>query len=108
MKGRVKEVLGILAGASLLTPVLALAATFADFTASIVTFVNTYVINLLYAIAFVGFLYGVFKYFFLESADEHARSEGKVFILWGLIGIAVLFTVWGLVRLLLNTFSLGG
>lgn len=105
-----KKIARVLALGILIVPVVASAQTslsFADFVTNIVQFVNDYVIKLLYAIAFVGFVWGLFKYFFLESADEHKRSEGRQFVLWGLIGLVVLFTVWSLVNMLLRTFSLG-
>lgn len=74
--------------------------TFADFTQTIVSLVDTAVIPLLYAIAFIGFLIGIVRYFFMGG--EEGRTHGKQFMLWSVVGFAVLFSVWGLVRLLLS------
>jgi hypothetical protein len=63
------------------------------------------VIQLLYAVAFVFFLYGIFKFFFAQQGDEKGRQAGKQFILYGLIGLFVLFSIWGLVNLLLSSIG---
>lgn len=72
-------------------------------TASIVTFVNTSVVPLLYAIAFLVFLVGMVRFFFIEG--EEARQKGKQLMLWGIIGFVVMFSVWGIVNLLLATIG---
>ncbi|HEX5774835.1 MAG TPA: hypothetical protein VFY28_02650, partial [Candidatus Paceibacterota bacterium] len=41
-------------------------------------------IPLLYALAFILFLIGVVRYFFMGG--EEARTKGKSFMLWGIIG----------------------
>jgi hypothetical protein len=60
------------------------------------------IVGVLTAVAFLLFIFGVFKYFFVKGADAKARAEGRGFILWGIIALAVLFSVWGLVRLVIN------
>jgi hypothetical protein len=77
--------------------------TFADFVYdTIVPMIDAVVVPFLYALAFLFFLYGVFKYFFSESDEK--RKEGRTFALWGVIALAVMFSVWGLVRVLLASF----
>ena len=75
-------------------------------TASIVTLVNTSVIPLIYALALVVFLIGMVRYFFIQQGEE-GREKGKQFMLWGIIGFVVMFSVWGIVNLLLATFGVG-
>lgn len=75
--------------------------TFAQFVASIASLVDKAIIPLLYALAFITFLIGMVRYFFLEGGEE-ARQKGKVFMLWGVIGFVVIFSVWGIVRLFLG------
>ncbi len=75
--------------------------TFADIVNNgIVPFIDGKVIPLLYALAFLLFTFGVFRYFF-TGGDEN-RETGRTFVLWGLIGFVVLFGVWGIIRLLLS------
>lgn len=84
----------------LLLPSFAHAASLKELTASIVTLVNTGVVPLFYAIAFILFLIGMVRFFFLGG--EEGREKGKTFMLWGIIGFVVMFSVWGIVRLLLT------
>lgn len=75
--------------------------TFADLVYTIIVpAVDRVVVPFLYAIAFIFFLWGVYSYFFNDN--EEKRKEGRQFALWGIIGFAVLFSVWGLVRLLMS------
>lgn len=79
--------------------------SFAEFVDEIIVpLFNDGIIPLLYALAFLFFLVGVVRYFFMGS--EENREKGKGMMLWGIIGLAVIFSVWGLVSLLLSTFSL--
>lgn len=69
----------------------------------LVPFIDGAIIPLLYALAFLFFLIGVARYAF--SYEEENRSKGKAFMLWGIIGFVVLFSVWGIVRLLLSALT---
>jgi len=82
----------------LLLPVAAHAASLAEFTEDIVKFVNESVVPLVYVIAFLVFMIGMLRYFFLEQGEE-GREKGKSLMLWGIIGFVVMFSVWGIVRL---------
>lgn len=98
-----KRILFLLAAG--FVPVVTHAASFKEFTDDVVSFVNTSVIPLLYALAFLVFMVGMVRFFFL-GGDE-GREKGKTFMLWGIIGFVVMFSVWGIVNLLLATFSIG-
>ena len=60
-------------------------------------------VPLLFSAAVVAFLYGVQKYI-LAGASEDKVKEGREMMIYGIIGLAVMFSVWGLVRLVINTF----
>lgn len=64
------------------------------------------VIGLLFALAMLYFFWGLFK-FISNTADEDGRAEGKRVIVNGLIGMAVMFSVFGIVRLIVNTLEIG-
>lgn len=68
----------------------------------IVPGVDAVVVPLLYALAFLFFLYGISKFFF--SASDTQRAEGRKFAIYAIIALAVMFSVWGLVRVLLDSF----
>lgn len=60
---------------------------------------------LVVALALFFFLWGVLKY--LRSAgDEGARKEGTAMMTYGIIALFVMVSVWGLVNVIKNTFTL--
>ena len=65
-----------------------------------------YVVPLLVALAVVGFIYGIIQYF-LYPDNEEKRKNGKSFMLWGLIALFVMVSIWGLVGILSNTLETG-
>ncbi|MBU0749938.1 pilin [Patescibacteria group bacterium] len=86
------------------TPLIVRAVTFREIVDStIVPFVDTAVLPLMYALAFLFFMIGMVRFFF--SSSEEAREQGKQHAFWGVIGLVVLFGVWGFVRLLLSTLG---
>jgi Type IV secretion system pilin len=62
-----------------------------------------YVIPLIFSIALVAFLWGIFQYFF-SGAEK--KEEAKDFLLYGIIGLFIMISVWGLVKILTSTFPL--
>ena len=63
------------------------------------------IILLLAAGAFVVFLWGVFQ-FVRDAADQNARAKGRQAILWGLVGLVIIFGAYGIINLALGTFNL--
>lgn len=74
----------------------------------ILRLINQVFIPLLFAIAFLVFLFGVYKYFILGGADSKSHEDGRKFILYGLVGFAIMVSVWGLVNIVTGTFGLEG
>ncbi len=70
--------------------------------------INYVAVPLLFAIAFIVFLYGVAQTYIFSRGDTKKVETGHQLILWGLIGFAVMISVWGLVNVVVNTFGLGG
>ncbi|MES2087473.1 MAG: hypothetical protein V4467_00615 [Patescibacteria group bacterium] len=50
-------------------------------------------------------IYGIFGYV-SQAADEEKRKEARDFIVWGIVGIFCMLSVWGLINILYNTFNL--
>lgn len=50
-------------------------------------------------------IWGIFTYL-THAAEEEKREEAKKFILWGIIGVFMMLSIWGFVNILINTFSL--
>lgn len=80
-------------------------ATLNNFLGRVVTQVIDPIILLLAAVAFVVFLWGVFE-FIAHAGDETKRKEGKSAILWGLVGLVIIFGAYGVINIALGTFNL--
>lgn len=63
------------------------------------------VIGLIFALAFVYFMWGVVQYA-LYPDDEGKKDKGKQTMIWGIIALTVMFSVYGLIRVVRNTFNL--
>jgi len=63
------------------------------------------VIPLIFALALVTFLWGAVNFFIINSDEEAKREQGKQFMLWGIVALAVMLSVWGLVEILTSTFG---
>lgn len=75
---------------------------------AVILFINQFLIPLLLSVAFLMFLFGVYKFFIAGGTSAEERQEGQKYVMWAVIGFAIIFSVWGLVWLILNTFRFGG
>jgi len=76
-----------------------------EFLKKVVVEIINPIILLLSAGAFVVFVWGVFE-FIKNAGDETKREEGKQGILWGLVGLVVIFGAYGLINMALDSFGL--
>lgn len=63
--------------------------------------INT-VIPFLVGLAVLVIIWGVFNYI-SGAGDEEKRAQAKQYIIWGVVGVFIMLSVWGLVNLLTNT-----
>ena len=78
-------------------------------TASTILYVINYVlVPVIFALAFIIFLWGVFKAYIWSRGDEAEVEKGHKFVWWGLIGFVIMISLWGLVNVVANTFGLAG
>ncbi len=75
------------------------------FVGRVVVQVINPLILLLAAGAFVLFIWGVFE-FIRQAGNQTAREEGKKAILWGIIGLVVIFGAYGIINFALGAFNL--
>ena len=61
------------------------------------------IVVFLIALAVVWFIWNVIKY--AMSSDEDGKDKAKSQMIWGIIAIAVIVSVWGLVAILQNIFG---
>ena len=60
------------------------------------------IVPVLIALGVVYFVYGVIT--FVVASDEEAKTTGRNRIIAGIIGLAVIIGMWGLVQVVKNTF----
>lgn len=108
-----KKALAISSGtlAALALPLITFAQTtvsnLSDVGTFVINFINGVIVPVLFAVAFIVFLWGAFDTFILGATNDTAKEKGKSLMLWGLIGFFVMVSVWGLVNLLTGTLSFG-
>lgn len=94
-----------LLAALLSTPLLALAQGYSSdlkgLVDYLVNFLKTSVLWLIFALAVIFFLWNILNY--LRKPDK-VQESGK-YILWGLIALTVMFTLYSLVGLIAETFN---
>ena len=66
--------------------------------------ISTTIIPLLFSLAVLIFIWGIIQYVIAED-DEGKRKKAKDTIVYGIIGLFVMISIWGLVRILGNTFG---
>ena len=74
---------------------------------------NTQIINpiivFMMALAILMFVWGVVEFLMNQGGgEEKAIANGKQHILWGLIGLLIMVSVFGIMRLIVNTFGIKG
>ena len=78
-----------------------------DFITKVDSLIINPLISLLFALAVVYFLYGVFK-FVSNQDNEEERLTGKKHMVWGIVGITIMMGVWTILGIVLNTFGITG
>lgn len=72
--------------------------TFKDYVTFLISLINNEIVPIILGLSLITFLWGAFRYYILHGADTNEREHARSFMLWGLIGMVLLFTVWGLVH----------
>jgi len=108
---RIKVLFSSLVSIFTLAPAFAFAAagdvpltSFGAFLQSLKGLMNM-VVPILIGLAVIVFLFGVLKFIF-NAGDEGKRTDGKWMMIYGIIGIVVMVSVWGLVSFVQTTFGL--
>ncbi len=76
--------------------------TLKDIADTIIQIVNL-LIPILISIALIAFFWGITKTIF-NSDSEEARTTGKKIMIYGLLSIFVITSLWGILSLAQNTF----
>jgi len=101
MKKGLKFILASAAGA---LPFVAFAQNITDLILQINGIINV-IIPFIVGLAVLVIIWGIFGYI-TGAGDEEKRGEAKQYIIWGVIGVFIMLSVWGLVNVVVNSFGL--
>ena len=76
------------------------------FIGNIISFINRILVPLVFAIAFLVFIWGMFQTFILGGGDEEKQSKGKQLMLYAIVGFVIMVSIWGIVNLVAGGFGL--
>lgn len=76
--------------------------TFNTFLAKVSANILTPIIELMFALATLVFFYGIFQS--LQEGKEQERYKSSIW--WGLVGMFIMLTVYGIIGLIKNTFDI--
>lgn len=76
-----------------------------DVIINIQIFINSTLIPFVIGIAVLIFIFGLFQ-FITAGGDEEKLKTARGTIIWGIVIIAVMISVWGLINLVVGTFGL--
>lgn len=63
------------------------------------------IIVMFFGLALAYFVFGVLR-FIAGGEQEEVRQKGRDHILWGLVGMGIMFSAWAILRMVTNTFSI--
>lgn len=67
-------------------------------------YILTPIVQLLFAVALGYFLFGLVEFLWKADRDD-ARSVGTQHMLWGVIGIAIMVSVYGIMKVICTTIG---
>ena len=82
--------------------------TLAQFFYGFIGFVNFVLVPFIFALAFLMFLWGVYRLFFKPEATKDDKAKAKSFLVYSLIGFFLMISFWGIVNIFIDSVGLGG
>ncbi|MEK7184792.1 MAG: pilin [Patescibacteria group bacterium] len=91
-----------------LSPSFALAQQLTDINsvAAKATNIGTLVVSLAVAFSVIWIIVNIVRY--LIAGGEEDRKKNGMNIVWGIVGLFLIFSIWGLVNILRNSFRTDG
>ena len=81
--------------------------TIATYLTTFADFLNKSVIPAIVAIAVLFFVWGVTKYFIMGATNEESREKGRQLVLWGILALVLILSLWGITNALVTSFGIG-
>jgi predicted PurR-regulated permease PerM len=61
----------------------------------------------LIAFAFLFFLWNVVRYFIIGGSNSESQEKARTLALWGILAFVVIFSLWGIIELLVDSLDFG-
>ncbi|MEY2664672.1 MAG: Type secretion system pilin [Candidatus Parcubacteria bacterium] len=90
-----------------LAPVAAFAQQIVDansLTTKLTNIGNT-VVTILISLGVIWIIVNIVRYLIIGAGNPESRATAGHSIIWGIVGLFVILSIWGLVKILSNTFS---
>jgi len=82
------------------------AGRFGELLGDILTLTNNILIPFILGIAFLFFVWGMFRYFIFGGANDEAKEQGKSLMVYATLGFVLIIVFWGIVNLLASSTGL--
>jgi len=79
--------------------------TIEQFLGNIVIHILQPLVGLMFVVALVIFFWGIVQFIGTSNTDE-GRETGKRNLVWGIVGILIMVSVYGIISILLGTFGI--
>jgi hypothetical protein len=80
-----------------------------EFVKAVVDAIVNPLLGLIFLAGFAYFLWGLTTFIIsLSTGDESKLKEGKQHMLWGIVGLVVMVSVYALIAMILATFGVEG
>ena len=96
----------ILISLAMAVPSFTFAAGVIDIIDAAFGLVNSVLIPLAFAVCLLYFFWGVAKYIRTGAGSDQAAEEGKRVMIWGIVGLFVAFSVWGIISFIQSELSI--
>ena len=87
-----------------ITEAAAIPASVLAFVGKINTLILNPIIALLFGLATCYFIYGVLQYIW-NPDNEEARAQGSRSMMWGIVGMFIMVSVFGIMRAIISTIG---
>lgn len=100
-----KKIISILSVAIFLIANITFGATFANLIEAFTSRIIGGITSLAFGLAIIFFVWGIFV-FIMNANDSAKREEGKKRMVFGMVAIFIMVSIWGLIKIARNSVSL--
>lgn len=79
-----------------------------DYLSAFTNFFDSTIIPMLFALSVLFLLVNVTRYFVIESADASARETARTYVLYAVIALVVVTSLWGIIELIASGLGIDG